>query len=212
MQTIILTIGGIFWILTYLFIIHKGFKDKTYGMPLIALCANISWEFIFSFILPHSPPQLFVDYLWFGLDCVIVFQFFRYYKNELKNLSKLKVCTVFGLLIVSAFSIILSEAILLDDINGVYTAFGQNLLMSILFVYMFFRRGRGLRGQSIFIAVFKMVGTGLTSLHFYFYEPISQSSSFVLPSIFFSILFFDLLYVLLVAKAYRKKRISLLKI
>jgi hypothetical protein len=94
---------------------------------------------------------------------------------------------------------------LLDDINGVYTAFGQNLLMSILFVYMFFRRGRGLRGQSIFIAVFKMVGTGLTSLHFYFYEPISQSSSFVLPSIFFSILFFDLLYVLLVAKAYRKK-------
>lgn len=211
MQTIILTIGGIFWILTYLFIIHKSFKDKTYGMPLIALCANISWEFIFSFILPHSPHQLFVNYLWFGLDCVIVFQFFRYYKNELKNLSSLKVCTAFGLLIVSSFSVILSEAILLDDNKGVYAAFGQNLLMSILFVHMFFKRRRGLRGQSIFIAVFKMVGTGLTSLHFYFYEPISQSS-FVLPSIFFSILFFDLLYVLLVVKVYREKRISLLKI
>ena len=197
---------------TYLFLIHKGFKDKTYGMPLIALCANISWEFIFAFILPHSPPQLYVNYLWFVLDCVIVFQFFRYYKNELENLSSLKVCTAFGLLIVSSFSVILSEAILLDDNDGVYAAFGQNLLMSILFVYMFFKRERGLRGQSIFIAVFKMVGTGLTSLHFYFYEPILQSSSFVLPSIFFSIFFFDLLYILLVVKVYREKRIPLLKI
>ena len=77
MQTIILTIGGIFWILAYVCIISKGFKDKTYGMPLIALCANISWEFIYSFVLPSSPPQLFINYLWFGLDCVIVFQFFN---------------------------------------------------------------------------------------------------------------------------------------
>jgi hypothetical protein len=107
MQTIILTIGGIFWILTYVFIISKGFKDKTYGMPLIALCTNISWEFIFSFILPHSPPQLFVNYLWFGLDSVIVFQFFKYHKNEFLNMSSLKVYTSFGLLIFSVFSIIL---------------------------------------------------------------------------------------------------------
>jgi hypothetical protein len=121
------------------------------------------------------------------------------------------VCTAFGLLIVSSFSVILSEAILLDDNDGVYAAFGQNLLMSILFVYMFFKRRRVLRGQSIFIAVFKMVGTGLTSLHFYFYEPISQSS-FVLQSIFFSIFFFDLLYVLLMVKVCREKRIPLLKI
>jgi hypothetical protein len=70
MQTIISVIGGIFWILTYVFIISKGFKDKTYGMLLIALCANISWEFIFSFIFPHMPPQLFINYLWFGLDII----------------------------------------------------------------------------------------------------------------------------------------------
>lgn len=188
MQTIVLTIGGIFWILTYVIIISKGFKDKTYGMPFMALCANISWEFIFSFILPHSPPQLFVNYLWFGLDSVIVFQFFKYHKNEFPNMSSLKVYITFGLLIFSAFSIILFGTIMLGDHRGVYAAFGQNLLMSILFVIMFFKRGRGLRGQSIFIAVFKMMGTGLTSLHFYLYEPVSQSS-FVLPSLFVSILF-----------------------
>ena len=211
MQTIILTIGGMFWILTYVFIISKGFKDKTYGMPLIALCANICWEFIFSFILPHSAPQLFINYLWLGLDCVIVFQFFRYHKNEFPNLSSSRSCIVFGLLIFSAFSIILSGAILLDDHRGVYAAFGQNLLMSILFVVMFFNRGRRLRGQSIFIAVFKTIGTGLTSLHFYLYDPVSQGS-FVLLSLFVSILFFDLLYVFLVANSYRKNDIPILKI
>ena len=149
--------SGVFWTAVYILIIRLGFRDKTYGMPIAALCANISWEFIFSFILPHSPPQLFVNYLWFGLDSVIVFQFFKYHKNEFSNMSSLKVYTIFGLLIFSAFSIILSGTILLDDHRGVYAAFGQNLLMSILFVVMFFKRGRGLRGQSIFIAVFKMM-------------------------------------------------------
>jgi hypothetical protein len=61
MQTIISVIGGIFWILTYVFIISKGFKDKTFGMPLIALCANISWEFIFSFVFPYGPPQSYIN-------------------------------------------------------------------------------------------------------------------------------------------------------
>jgi hypothetical protein len=207
MQSIILILGGIFWILTYIFIISKGYKDKTYGMPLLALCANISWEFIFSFLLPHSPPQLYINYLWFALDVVIVFQFFKYYKNEFHNLTSLTLCIVFGISVATALSIILSGGIFLGDVDGVYAAFGQNLLMSVLFVVMFFRRGNTLRGQSIFIAIFKMLGTGLTSIHFYLFEPVS--SSFVLPFLFISIFFFDLLYAVLIVKQYKKNNKSL---
>jgi hypothetical protein len=69
MQTIVLTLGGIFWILAYVCIISKGFKDKTYGMPLIALCANNSWEFIFSFILPPSVCKL--SLVWLGLGSIL---------------------------------------------------------------------------------------------------------------------------------------------
>ena len=208
MQSIILLLGGIFWILTYVFIISKGYKDKTYGMPLLALCANISWEFIFSFLLPHSPPQLYVNYLWFVLDVIIVFQFFKYHKNEFPNLSSLTLCIVFGISVASAFGIILSGGIFLGDVDGVYTAFGQNLLMSVLFVVMFFKRGNTLRGQSIFIAIFKMVGTGLTSIHFYLFEPVSQSS-FVLPLLFISIFFFDFFYTVLIVEQYKKNNKSL---
>ncbi|WP_458747319.1 transmembrane-type terpene cyclase [Candidatus Nitrosocosmicus sp. T] len=191
MQTVILLAGGIFWILTYIFIISKGYKDKTYGMPLFALCANISWEFIYSFVLPHSPPQLYINYLWFVLDVVIVFQFFKYYKNEFPNIQSLKLYAVFLVALSSAFSIILLGGTFLGDDDGVYAAFGQNLLMSMLFVVMFFKRGNTLRGQSIFIAVFKMLGTALTSIHFYLFEPVSQSS-FVLPFLYVSIFLFDL--------------------
>ncbi len=208
MQSIILLLGGIFWILTYIFIISKGYNDKTYGMPLLALCANISWEFIFSFLLPHSPPQLYINYLWFALDVVIVFQFFKYYKNEFPNLSSLTLCIVFGISVATALSIILSGGIFLGDVDGVYAAFGQNLLMSVLFVAMFFKRGNTLRGQSIFIAIFKMLGTGLTSIHFYLFEPVSQST-FVLPFLFISIFFFDLLYAVLIVKQYKKNNKSI---
>jgi hypothetical protein len=208
MQTIILLAGGIFWILTYIFIISKGYKDKTYGMPLFALCANISWEFIFSFVLPHSPPQLYINYLWFGLDVVIVFQFFKYHKKEFPNVQLLKLYAVFVVALSSAFSIILLGGALLGDDDGVYAAFGQNLLMSVLFVVMFFKRGNTLRGQSIFIAIFKMLGTALTSIHFYLFEPVSQNS-FVLLVLFVSIFFFDLLYTVMIIRQYKKNGKSL---
>jgi hypothetical protein len=39
-----------------------------------------------------------------------------------------------------------------DDWDGAYSAFGQNLLMSVLFITMLYAR-RSLRGQSVSIAI-----------------------------------------------------------
>jgi len=202
--------GGVFWILTYIFIISKGFKDKTYGMPLIALCANISWEFIFSFIFPHTPPQLFINYLWFGLDSIIVIQFLKYGKKEFLYLSSKRLYSIFLVLLGAEFSIILVNGITIGEYKGVYSAFGQNLVMSILFIIMLFKRN-SLRGQSIYIAIFKILGTVLTSLHYYMYEPITQSS-LILPSLFVSIFIFDIVYIYLVFRFYKRDKIPLLKL
>ncbi|MBO3443209.1 hypothetical protein [Clostridium sp. CCUG 7971] len=43
-------LSGLFWIITYILIIKKSVKDKTYGMPFLAICLNLSWEFVFAFI------------------------------------------------------------------------------------------------------------------------------------------------------------------
>jgi len=49
--TILTLISGIGWSVVYLGLINRGFKDKTYGMPLFALAFNIAWEFMYAFVV-----------------------------------------------------------------------------------------------------------------------------------------------------------------
>ena len=159
---------------------------------MAALCANISWEMIFAFILPHDAPQLYVNYIWFSLDVVIVIQFLKYGKKEFPNIPKWQIFAIFALGISIAAPMIVGISNELNDSVGAYAAFGQNLMMSILFVTMLINR-QGIDGQSFYIALFKMIGTGLSSLAFYLYRPIAQDS-ILLQFIFVMIFVFDLIY------------------
>ncbi len=207
MYTELMIIGGVFWSLTYLLIIRRGFKDRTYGMPLAALCANISWEGVFSFIYPHNPPQLFINYSWFLLDVFILMQFLKYGRSEFRALSNKKFYAMFIMALITSFCLVLFITDEFSDKKGAYAAFGQNLMMSILFIVMLFRRD-DLRGQSIFIALFKMLGTGISSLAFYLYQPISQGSS-LFHFLFISIFVYDIIYTYLIYQKYRENNIPL---
>ena len=192
MYTTLMIIGGIFWSLTYILIIRRGFEDRTYGMPFVALCANISWEAIFSFIHPHSPPQLYINYIWFLLDLIIVLQFLNFGKSEFLKFSIKQFFSSFLMALITAFFLVLFITYEFNDFKGAYSAFGQNLMMSILFITMLLSRN-DLRGQSIYIALFKMLGTGISSLAFYLYQPIAQVS-FLLSFLFVSIFIYDAIY------------------
>ncbi len=207
MYTGLMIIGGIFWSLTYILIIRRGFKDKTYGMPLAALCANISWEGVFSFIYPHSPPQLIINYIWFLLDVVIVIQFLKYGRSEFRALSNKKFYAMFIMALITGFFLVLFITDEFSDRKGAYAAFGQNLVMSILFIAMLFRRD-DLRGQSIFIALFKMLGTGISSLAFYLYQPVAQGSA-LFHFLFISIFIYDFIYTYLIYQKYREQNIPI---
>lgn len=185
-------IGGLFWSATYILIIRRGFKDKTFGMPMAALCANISWEAIFAFVTPHGAPQLYVNYVWFALDAVIVVQFLKYGKKEFPNIPRWQFYAAFALGLSIAIPMILAVNYELEDTVGAYAAFGQNLMMSVLFVMMLINR-KGIGGQSFYIALFKMIGTGLSSTAFYFFRPVTQESV-LLPLLFVAIFVFDLIY------------------
>jgi hypothetical protein len=192
MYTVLMLSSGIFWTLTYILIIRRGILDKTYGMPLAALCANISWEFIFSFIFPTNPTQLVVNIIWFALDAVIFFLLLRYGAREFPGLSKQNFYIVVALALPTAFALVLLGAI--EFHAGVaYTAFGQNLMMSILFIAMLYRR-RSLRGQSSAIAICKLIGTLCASLAYYFYAKDVQGSV-LLPFLYVSTLVYDGIYL-----------------
>jgi hypothetical protein len=191
--------SGALWTFTYVLMIRRGFLDKTYGMPLVALCTNVSWEFIFSFLYPHGPVQRPVNIVWFSLDLVILFQLLRYGPREFEDLSKRVFYAMFGLALVTSFCSVVSVTYEFDDWDGAYSAFGQNLLMSVLFLIMLRARGSP-RGQSVFIALSKMLGTGLASVAFYLYSPLSEGSV-LLPFLYVAILAFDLMYVFAMVRA-----------
>jgi hypothetical protein len=206
----LMIIGGLFWSITYILIIRRGFKDKTYGMPLAALCANISWEGIFSFIYPHSPPQIYINYVWFLIDTVIVMQFLKYGRSEFPALSKKIFISMLLLALATCFGLVFSITREFNDWQGAYAAFGQNLMMSVLFIVLLFNRN-DLRGQSMFIALFKMLGTAIICLAFYLYQPISQGS-FILQFLFISIFIYDLIYVILIYQKSREQNIPVWRV
>jgi len=191
----LMLICGVFWMMAYVLIIKRGFQDQTYGMPFVALCFNISWEFIFSFIKPHAAPHIYTNLISFFLDLIILFQLLYFWKYEFKNLTKQSFYIMFfSTLIISFFMVLYSSKILNDQI-GFYIAFIQNLLMSILFNLMLINR-KDIRGQSIYIALFKMIGTLMSSLAFFLYDPIFKGTA--LMNIVYSLIFmFDLVYIML---------------
>ncbi len=196
MDSLPLMLGsGIFWMLTYVLIIRRGFLDKTYGMPFVALCANLSWEFIFAFIHPHSGVQRPVNITWFLLDVIILFQFLKHGRREFPDLSLGMFYLMFGVTLATSFCAVLFITYEFADWSGAYAAFSQNLLMSILFVNMIYQR-RSLYGQSVLIALTKMVGTAFASLAFFLYVETFQGS-ILLYFLYIAIFIYDLLYFLL---------------
>ena len=196
--------SGLFWTLTYILIIKRGFQDKALGMPLVALCANISWEFIFSFIYPHAPPQYYVNLVWFLFDVVILFQALKFGPSEFnRSLPSKLFYPAFALGLATSFCAVYFLTDELKDFDGKYAAFGQNLMMSLLFISMLLKRN-SVDGQSIYIALFKMIGTLLPSILFYLLFPTSRLLNFLYVSIFI----FDLIYLVMLYKKCRDSGIN----
>ena len=159
--------------------------------------------------LPHGAPQIYVNYIWFSLDVIIVIQFLKYGKKEFPSIPKWQLYAMFALGISIAAPMILAISNELEDSVGAYAAFGQNLMMSILFVTMLINR-KGIGGQSFYIALFKMIGTGLSSVAFYLYRPIAQDS-ILLQFLFISIFVFDLIYTVGIYRKCKNNKIFLKK-
>jgi hypothetical protein len=81
-------LSGLFWAIAYVLIIYRGFKDKSYGMPVVALVSNFAWELIYglgiepSCILTwESCPATLVqarNFLWLVLDGIILYTVLRF--------------------------------------------------------------------------------------------------------------------------------------
>ena len=175
LYVILTLISGIFWTLAYINIIYRGFKDKTAGMPLLVLGLNISWEFLFAFAGPpflsadsyyaiagQTVVQRAMDCMWFLFDCVIVYLKFKYGRDEYhkalpgfgEKLFKPYLCLIIFLSFLGVYTI----SVELNDHQGAYAAYLQNIFISSLYVQMLYRKG-STDGQYMYIAILKFFGT-----------------------------------------------------
>jgi hypothetical protein len=195
--------SGILWGLTYVLVIRRALRDKIYAMPLAAMCANLVWEFIYTFVFKPSGSgfeywaAFIVNLVWFLLDVGILWTWLKYWQADYPSTipGSWHLPMLFaGLLTASA---VLVGIQLQFDGNppGGISSFAQNLMMSILFISMWIRRGDD-RGQSVGIAVSKMLGSAFASLYFL----MTGFTTFYWVSLFVLIFCYDLFYLWLVLR------------
>lgn len=191
---ILIITSGICWSVVYADSIRIGFRQKTYCMPLFALGLNIAWEGIYSFtdlFLRHSyGAQAFANAVWFILDIFIVITFLKYGKEEVHGQLGKKLFFFWAILaLIACFVLQILFFVEFGDVEGEkYSAFLQNLAMSVSYLYLLNRR-RSSAGQSMRIAICKCIGT-LTPTIFGTIE----GNTFILVTGILCFLF-DLLYI-----------------
>ncbi len=105
---------------------------------------------------------------------IILGQVLTYWRHDFPNVSP---CRFYpGALLSLLLGFMLVKLMLSEFDACAYSAFGDNLMMSILFIAMLIGRN-SVRGQSLYIAVLKTVGTSLASLAGCRFAPISQQSA-----------------------------------
>jgi len=229
-----LAIGGVLWITTYILIIRRCFKDQAYGIPLFAICLNVTWEMlVLAACVPDGDPLglcpkpeavgvlrfaeaagVMVDVFWFILDCFLVYQLFRFGRRSerIPHLRQhwfkfLGITLLLSLLLQHSFATFYDDDFLIRD------AWIINMVMSLSFLYLFWDRVEtGLAGISWAAAWTKLGGNffyavGLTIVHMRStHEFLDGDSSWFMLTLFTFTLFFDVVYLIYLARARRRGR------
>lgn len=203
-------VGCVLWGVAYYLVIVTCFKQKTYGIPIAAICMNITWEILSVFFwvaVQQEPAFHYADIAWLCMDVVIIGQLF-YYGRDQQLFPQIK--KHFHLVVISslvfAFWGQYTFPHTYSDPDGFVLAFMINMGMSILFVFMLFARP-DLRGLSYPVAWLKMLGTLAESIMCTMWMPAKHPE--IQDFSFFYFLYattfiFDCVYIILLADARHK--------
>jgi hypothetical protein len=117
------------------------------------------WEITFAFIYPPPAPISYSIIPWVFFTTVLVYQYFKYAKNDIgvPNLAPKWLVPAFAASCAAGLAFILTITHRLGD-GGWHSSVLVNMLDSVLWIHMLLRRD-SLRGQSIYIGIAKMMGT-----------------------------------------------------
>lgn len=213
--------GG--WGMAYYFVATQNRREKTYGIPLVNICLNFSWEFLFAWQI-IAPLPVLIDYgdkLWFFVDCILVYQLYKYGKrNQTNPWVKKHFYVVTTLTLLTCGIGMYLFCLYFNDVLGVAVSFMINLLMSVLFINLLFSRP-DLKGISLGAAWCKWAGTAAGAVFCTIWWPLQfEGGKLVTPPyspepadayrfmyfLYVTIFIIDLLYIYLIYQRRRELR------
>jgi hypothetical protein len=204
--TIIATANfNLMWLGLYALCIRRGFLDKTFSIPIVALFANFAWDVYSSTNGQAMPmPQPIINGIYAIIDIILIYQVVRFWRSDFGYLSPAKFYTFFVFTFIFTFWLMRNFMYEVNDIPTWRIAFIDTFINSALFIAMFYRR-KGLEGQSIYIGLGKLLGTGPFMLFLYFAPQLEgvvdfiglPASNLLLP-LWVGIFLMDVAYVVLV--------------
>ena len=222
-KLLLTVVSGVCWTIVYIDGIRIGFRDKSYAIPFYALALNFAWELLYTalgFRTNGATVQNVFNAVWFSFDVGILYTYFRfgrkYFGGKLFDPSADadgtdKSFIAWSILaLIAAFAVQYAFRREFGVAKGAsYSAFPQNLIMSILFIAMLAKRGSR-EGQSLTIAVNKWIGTlAPTILCGAIGEGGFPRGSFLILTVGILCSVFDLIYIWLLRKTPQMQSIHL---
>ena len=204
-MTLLVVASGVCWSIVYLKSIHIGLTQHTYAMPLFALGLNIVWEGLYAFtdlfVRQSIGAQAIANAVWFCLDIFILYTYFRYAIEECTSETERRFFVPWTVLSLAACLVVqLLFYFHFGNVEGEkYSAYLQNIIMSVCYLYMLHDR-RSSRGQSMVIAVCKMVGTLTPTIY-----GTLEGNMFILVTGIVCFVF-DMIYIFALREVIRRER------
>ncbi len=157
-QLVLPALGLLFWFLVYVLMWRRGAKDRTYGMPVAALCVNVAWETIFTFCFDTPTVFKVGNGLWLLVDLGVLYTCFKYGPADFASpLARRWLRPALPVILLAAGAVELGFIHAFKDFYGGFSATFTTMLLSAQLIAMILRRN-SVQGQSLYIALCVLAG------------------------------------------------------
>ena len=82
LHTALMSIAFTLWSATYVLMTRRSLATRSYGMPLLALATNVSWEIVTLFYVCEMPVEKLGLFMWLVLDLPLVWTTIKFGPRE----------------------------------------------------------------------------------------------------------------------------------
>ncbi|RDB24294.1 Terpene cyclase pyr4 [Hypsizygus marmoreus] len=160
---------GLFWTTAYCLYVRQAREDECYGMPLLALVLNLTWEMIYTFVYPLHGVGRFFHFPWVFIDGLLVIETLKHGWKEWQDTSPFiaeNFSTVVSMSVVLALSAQWTFARQFSDSNASFwSAYVCQNVLSWGSVWMVLSRGH-VSGHSMPIWWCRFLGSLFANLRY----------------------------------------------